>query len=124
LLVNIIDFFFFLESSGRLIGLIDVIKKNILTWHGEYGQKVSYTPIEENTKQWESLCKVRESLIGDLADMDESIADIVLNSDGIDNFDSDILLSAIRRVCITQVCFIQCFYSGLLNICILLNLLF
>ncbi|XP_025415341.1 ribosome-releasing factor 2, mitochondrial isoform X2 [Sipha flava] len=90
------------ESSGRLIGLIDVIKKNILTWHGEYGQKVSYTPIEENTKQWESLCKVRESLIGDLADMDESIADIVLNSDGIDNFDSDILLSAIRRVCITH----------------------
>lgn len=54
--------------------------------------------------QWEALHKVRETLIGDLADMDESIANIVLNSDGIDNIEDNILLSAIRRVCISQVC--------------------
>lgn len=47
--------------------------------------------------------------------MDESIANIVLNSDGIDNLDHDILLSAIRRVCMTQVCFVQYFYSGFLS---------
>jgi len=35
--------------------------------------------------------------------MDESIANVVLNSDGIDNIDGNILLSAIRRVCISQV---------------------
>lgn len=35
--------------------------------------------------------------------MDESIADIVLNSDGIDNIDCDTLLSAVRRVCLSQV---------------------
>lgn len=96
--------YFFLEKNGRLIGLIDVIKKNILTWHGENGQKVYATPIEENTTQWEALCKVKESLVGDLADMDESIANIVLNSDGIDNIDGDTLLPAIRRACISQVC--------------------
>lgn len=107
-----------------MIGLIDVIKKNILTWHGDYGQKVSYTLIEENTKQWEALCKVRESLIGDLADMDESIAEIILNSDDVDNLDSDVLLSAVRCACITQVCFIQYFYSGLLNTFILINFSF
>ncbi|VVC44884.1 Hypothetical protein CINCED_3A021395 [Cinara cedri] len=90
------------ETNGRLIGLIDVVKKNISTWHGENGQKVICKPIENNTKQWEALCKVRESLIGDLADMDETIANIVLDSDGIDSIDSDSLLSAIRRVCISQ----------------------
>lgn len=94
---------FFSENSGRLLGLIDVIRKTLLTWHGENGQKVYSTPIEENTKQWETLCKVRESLVGDLTDMDESIANVVLNSDGIDNIDGNILLSAIRRVCISQV---------------------
>lgn len=100
-----INIFYFvcLEKNGRLIGLIDVIQKNILTWHGENGQKIICTPIENNTLQWESMCKVRESLIGDLTDMDETIANIVLNSDHID-IDSDTLLSAIRRVCVSQVC--------------------
>lgn len=96
--------FIFLESNGRLIGLIDVLKKDILTWHGDNGQKVICTPIEDNTKQWEALCKVREILIGDLADMDETIANIVLNSDNINCIDYDTLLSAIRRACISQVC--------------------
>jgi len=96
--------FYFSENNGRLIGLIDVIKKDILTWHGDNGQKVICTPIEENTKQWDALCKVREALIGDLADMDETIANIVLNSDDIHHIDYSILLSAIRRVCIAQVC--------------------
>lgn len=95
---------FFLDNSGRLIGLIDVVRKNILTWHGDNGQKLISTPIEDNTKQWEALCKVRESLIGDLADLDESIANIILNSDSIDCIDSDMLLSAIRRACLLQVC--------------------
>lgn len=95
----------FLENSGRLIGLIDVIKKNVLTWHGDCGQKVISTPIEENTKQWEALSKVRESLVGDLADLDESIAETVLNSENIDKIDSDTLLSAVRRVCVSQVCY-------------------
>lgn len=84
----------------------------MLTWHGDNGQKVISTPIEENTKQWEALCKVRESLVGDLADNDESIADIVLNSESIDKIDSDTLLSAVRRVCVSQVC-----YSKLSNYC-------
>lgn len=97
-------FFIYLENSGRLIGIIDVIKKNVITWHGDNGQKVISTPIEENTKQWEVLCKVRESLVGDLADIDESIADIVLNSESIDKVDSDALSSAVRRVCVSQVC--------------------
>jgi len=95
-----------LENNGRLIGLIDVIKRNLLTWHGENGQKVICSPIEENTVQWEAMCKVRESLVGDLADMDEEIANIVLNSDGIDSMDSNVLLSAIRRVCVSQVCYV------------------
>lgn len=92
------------ENSGKLRGLIDVIQRSILTWHGENGQKVISTPLEENTRQWETVCKVRESLIGDLSDIDESIANVVLNSDGIDNIDSDQLLAAVRRVCISQVC--------------------
>lgn len=99
------NYFICLEKNGRLIGLVDVVKKNISTWHGENGQKVICNPIENNTKQWEILCKVRESLVGDLADMDETIANIVLDSDGVDNIDGDILLSAIRRVCISQVCY-------------------
>ncbi|XP_060834486.1 ribosome-releasing factor 2, mitochondrial [Rhopalosiphum padi] len=90
------------ESNGRLIGLIDVLKKDILTWHGDNGQKVISSPIEDNTKQWEALCKVREVLIGDLADMDETVANIVLNSDNVNCIDYDILLSAIRRACISQ----------------------
>lgn len=94
----------FLENSGRLLGLIDVVRKNIMTWHGENGQKIVCTPIEKNTVQWKAMCKVRESLIGDLADLDESIANIVLNSDGVDNIDHDVLLPAIRRVCVSQVC--------------------
>lgn len=92
-----------LENNGRLIGLIDVIKKNILTWHGENGQKIICTPVENNSKQWEALCKVRESLVGDLAEIDEAVANIVLSSDGIDSIDNDVLLSAIRRACISQV---------------------
>jgi len=36
--------------------------------------------------------------------MDETIANIVLNSDDINHIDYNILLSAIRRVCIAQVC--------------------
>jgi len=76
----------------------------MLTWHGENGQTVISKPLDQNTKQWEAMCKVRESLIGDLADIDESISNAVLNSDSIDNIDCDILLSAIRNVCISQVC--------------------
>lgn len=49
------------------------------------------------------MCKIRESLVGDLSEMDESIANIVLNSDGIDSIDNDVLLSAVRRACISQV---------------------
>jgi len=36
--------------------------------------------------------------------MDETIANIVLNSDDINNIHNSILLAAIRRVCIAQVC--------------------
>lgn len=67
------------------------------------------SPIENNTAQWEAMCKIRESLVGDLADMDEEIANIVLNSDSIDSMDSDLLLSAIRRACVSQVCCIVCY---------------
>lgn len=81
-----------------------MIKKDILTWHGDNGQKIVCTPIEKNTKQWEALCNVREALIGNLADMDETIANIVLNTDYISNIDNSVLLAAIRRVCIAQVC--------------------
>lgn len=62
-----------------------------------------HSPIEENTKQWEAVSKARESLVGDLADNDETIANIVLNSDGIDDLDNDQLISAVRRVCLSQV---------------------
>ncbi|XP_050420605.1 ribosome-releasing factor 2, mitochondrial [Adelges cooleyi] len=89
------------ESSGRFIGLIDVITKTIQTWHGACGQKVLSTAVEENTKQWEIICKSRETLIGDLADMDDTIANLFLDN-GIDSIDSDQLLAAIRRVCLSQ----------------------
>ncbi|XP_050543256.1 ribosome-releasing factor 2, mitochondrial [Daktulosphaira vitifoliae] len=91
------------DNSGRLLGLIDVITKTLLTWHGASGQKIVSSTIEENTKTWETMLRVREKLIGDIIDIDETIAHLFLNSnDGIDSIKTDELMASLRRISVTQ----------------------
>ena len=94
-------------GAGRdFSGVLDIISMKRLTWNANRsdGSNFQSTPIDINdgSDDAERILTARTDLIGQLADLDEDIADLVLCDTDISEFSESTLISAVRTATIQQ----------------------
>ncbi|XP_064602469.1 ribosome-releasing factor 2, mitochondrial-like [Liolophura sinensis] len=94
-------------SEKHFQGIIDLVTMETCIWSkGNMGDGTEFklSPIVQSADSsvWEKCIKARTSLIGQLADMDDGIADLVLKDVAVENIPVSDLLSALKRVTLAR----------------------
>uniref|UniRef100_A0A0B7A8G0 Tr-type G domain-containing protein n=1 Tax=Arion vulgaris TaxID=1028688 RepID=A0A0B7A8G0_9EUPU len=93
-------------TGKEFVGVQDLVHMNFIEWSSasKDGSVFKKTPIDlqKSSKSTEEFLKARTDLIGQLADVDEHIADLVLSDTKIECFTAQDIISAIRSAVIKQ----------------------
>lgn len=93
-------------SDGKqFTGIIDLVKMEQLTWDIKsdmHGEVFSREAVSKGDQMFEEAMMKRESLIASIADIDEGMAEEILNKDDTLDIRSDLIRQALRRVTISR----------------------
>lgn len=94
-------------SEKDFQGIMDLVTMETCIWskgNAGDGTEFKLSPIiqSKDSSVWEKCMKARTSLIGQLADIDDGIADLVLKDIAMENISVPDLLSALKRVTLSR----------------------
>lgn len=93
-------------TGKEFVGVLDLVHMDLLKWSNSSkdGRDFSKTSVDLNKsdESTEMFLKARSDLIGQLADVDEHIADLVLCDTKIESFTAGDIISAIRSATIKR----------------------
>ncbi|KAJ6637685.1 Ribosome-releasing factor 2, mitochondrial [Pseudolycoriella hygida] len=88
-----------LKENGKLMGIIDIVRKQLLTFENE-GRSLRRAPLSSEME--DHIMKKRHSLIDTISGFDDDLADFIITSNSLDEVNEVQLLDAIRRATIQR----------------------
>lgn len=94
------------NDTGKYDGIVDLTTLTKLRWNStDYGK--SYTEVTLSSKEhgslWEESVVARHSLIEDLTDIDDKLAETVIQHGSLDVVSTEDLIAALRRATLSHV---------------------
>lgn len=88
-------------TGKQFVGVYDLINMESLTWNDSKSQdgssyETKKIKLDGSNKDEAAILKARSDLIGKLADIDESVADLVLCDTQLDQFPTQVLINAVK----------------------------
>ncbi|XP_075222961.1 mitochondrial ribosome recycling factor 2 isoform X2 [Lycorma delicatula] len=91
------------DDKNKLVGIVDLVQKEKCVWKGNRGEVCERIKLTKSDGVlYDKTMTARAELVDRLTDLDDILADTVINLDSIDNIESKDLNNAIRRVTLMQ----------------------
>ncbi|XP_066586928.1 ribosome-releasing factor 2, mitochondrial [Prorops nasuta] len=94
-----------IKQNGNLIGILDLVFLEIIQFDSKsQGANIIRSKLDENksSKLWEKALKKRCALVDKLSSIDDTLAEIIIQEESLENIGSNILIDSLQRVTIDR----------------------